>query len=169
MFTYFVYVELEHLSYVSSKKMSWYINNYSITDLCGYRRAWPNKCYRSVCWLKITRCMDQLNVSNLCHPNPSIQRYGIDQNRSLDTMHFWKITWRMTDDNSCNDSVHLFHSLYTHACEPSGESTITWEGNHTYFGWYVQLFYLVWYKFFDKWRRLTNKLKTNRLHPAPGC
>ncbi len=149
VFTYFVDVKLEHSSFFGSKKMSWYINIYFITDLFGYLRTWPNKCYRSMCCLEMTKFMDQRNDSNPCSANPSIQRHCIDKSRSLENMHFWKVTRQMTDDNCSHDTIHLFHSLTTYACESSNCSKITWEGNHAYPGWYLHLFYLVWYKVFD--------------------
>jgi hypothetical protein len=72
---------------------------------------------------------------------------------------WWLFTWH-----------HSSISLFNHLCLwTSNWSKITWKGNHAYPGWYVHLFCLVWYKVFDKWRRFTTKLKTNRLHPAPGC
>ncbi len=76
----------------------------------------------------------KLNLWDHVVANPSIQRYWIDQNRSLEDMHFWKKTRRMTKNNWTNDSVHLFHSVCIYAGKPSSGSTTTWERNRAYSG-----------------------------------
>jgi hypothetical protein len=77
-------------------------------------------CCMKVCnvayWLAIT---GKLNHRDPSSANPSIQRYWIDENRSLKEMHFWKVAWLMADDDFSNDPVHQFHSLSTYACESS--------------------------------------------------
>jgi hypothetical protein len=113
-----------------------------------------------------SKIASKLNQHNQRLSKHSIQRYCIHLNKSLENMHFWKMTGRMTDNNFCDDPVHLLHSLCIYACAPSSWSKITGKRNHAYRVCYVHLFYLLRYKLLNWQGRSTITWQTNRHHPV---